>query len=73
MARWLSHHDGTLYRVVIEGANGSRTYYGPYSLISSARGVRSLFVNSYWNRRRDVPNTGYIEETQTQWYRIDDE
>lgn len=72
MARWLKHHEGALYRVVIENDGNRPTYYGPYTLLRTARGVKSNFLNSYWNKRRRVPNTGYIEETQTQWYRVDD-
>jgi hypothetical protein len=73
MSRWLKHHEGPLYRVaILNRMSGHITYYGPYSQPSTAKGVRTSWINSYWNKRREVPNIGWIEETQTQWYRLDD-
>jgi len=72
MSRWLKHHEGPMYRVVIENhVSDHKTYYGPYSQLKTAKGVLTNELNSWWNRNREVPNTGYIEETQTQWYRLD--
>lgn len=74
MARWLKNHeDGKMYRVVIRNnVSGALTHYGPYSQLGPAKSVRGNMLNNYANRRREVPNIGWVEETQTQWYRIDD-
>lgn len=73
MSRWLKHHEGPMYRVVlVNHMSDQKTYYGPYSQLKTARGVLSLEMNSWYNKRRTVPNTGYVEETQTQWYQVDE-
>lgn len=71
MARWNKHPDeGKIYRVAIQNnVSGHVSYYGPYEKLGPARGVKSNMLNSYSNKGREVPNTGWVEETQTQWYR----
>jgi hypothetical protein len=72
MSRWLKHHEGPMYRVVIHNhVSKSDTYYGPYSLLKTARGVLTNEIGSYWNKLREEPNTGFIEETETNWHRND--
>jgi hypothetical protein len=73
VARWNKHPDeGKIYRVAIRNnVSGHVTYYGPYEKLGPARGVKSNMLNSYRNIMREVPSTGWIEETQTQWTRLD--
>lgn len=70
MARWMRDDTTKLYRVVVVERNGHKTYYGPYERKASAGWVRSYMTKGYWHR--DNPLEGWIEETQTQWYQVDD-
>ena len=73
MARWQKHHEGPMWRVaILNRMSGHTTYYGPYSLESTAKGVLTREVDSWWNKSREVPNIGHLESTETEWRRVDE-
>lgn len=71
MARYMASGDEKLYRAVIvrENVNGDmvKTVYGPYEHKRTAGFVLSYMTDSWWGK---TFADKYIEETQTQWYRV---